>query len=749
MANPALKTRITALGAVALLSASLLGSLILMSVAMQDSARFGALYSILLLTNSAGLLALAGLIAINLRRLRRQLRAREPGSRLTLRLLVFFVALAVLPVTVLYIFSLDFLKRGIDSWFDVRVDRALEAALELGREALDLRMRDLLTQTEAMADEIAQGTPERAVLNLDALRDPDSIVVASAWTPGPALLDSMRERSGADEMTLFGDDGSLLASSSRISELIPHLPAAAVMIQVRQGRSYIGLDPLSDGKLFVRVAVPVRGESGARRILHALYPIAPRLNRLADSVEDAYARYAELAYLRDKLKLSFTMTLTLVLLFSIVTAVWAALYSARRLAAPIRDLASGTAALAAGDYTMSLPVQSTDDLGFLVSSFNDMTRRIGAARIEVETQRRYLETLLSQLSSGVIALDDDARVTIMNDSAIRMLELAPTLHVGSALADVCREIEHLHPLADALTPGLAERREQWQEQVVIFGSNGRRVLLCRGSALSARRHDARGYVLVFDDITAIIQGQRDAAWSEVARRLAHEIKNPLTPIQLASERLRQKYLRRLGAEEGEALDRLTGTIIQQVDTLKAIVNTFSDYAKTPVMTRASVDINDILNGVIELFQGAHPDIRIEARLMAGLPAISGDAARLRQVVNNLIKNAIEASPTSANAHIMVTTSTTHYAQADHVEIRIEDRGEGIAEDLLQNVFEPYVTSKARGTGLGLALVKKIVEEHNGVVTLRNNQGAGAVAIIRLPLDRELEQSENQVAREAR
>ena len=444
------------LGAVALLSLALLGTLVLMSAAMQNSAKFGALYSVLLLSNTAGLLAFVGLIGINVRRLASQLRRHEPGARLTLRMLLIFVALAVLPVTVLYSFSLDFLKRGIDSWFDVQIGQALDGALELGREALDLRMRELLSQTEAMAEEIGQGASERTTLNLDALRDPDSIVVASTWTPGPAVLDTMRTHSGADELTLLSSDGEPLATSSRITDLIPHLPAEAVLLQIRQGRSYIGLDPLRDGTLFVRVAVNVAPGSGQRRVLHALYPISPRLNKLAATVEDAYAKYHELDYLRDKLKLSFAMTLTMVLLFSIVTAVWAAFYSARRLAAPIRDLATGTAAVAAGDYTTSLPVQSNDEMGFLVSSFNDMTRRIGRARVEVETQREYLDTVLRQLSSGVIALDESARITTLNDSAALMLELGAEAVPGTSFIAACQADDHLLPLAEAVAPLIAE-----------------------------------------------------------------------------------------------------------------------------------------------------------------------------------------------------------------------------------------------------------------------------------------------------
>ncbi|MEX2479861.1 MAG: ATP-binding protein [Gammaproteobacteria bacterium] len=735
MASGNLKRRITALGAVALLSLTLLGSLILMSGSIQNSTRFGALYSILLITNSVGLIAFIVLIGINVRRLAGQLRKRQPGARLTLRMLIFFVVLAVAPVTVLYGFSLDFLRRGIDSWFDARIDTALDDALELGREALDLRMRQLLAQTQRMAEELAQGAPERTTLNLSALRNPDSIVVASEWVPGAAQLDGMRDRSRAEELTLLGTDGKILAASSRITDLVPHLPPEAVLTQARQGQSYIGLDPFRHGDLLVRVAVPVNVGQG-RRILHALYPFSSRINQLAASVESAYAKYNELAYLREKLKLSFAMTLTLVLLFSILTAVWAAFYSARRLAAPIRDLAEGTAAVAAGDYTTSLPVAGNDEVGFLVRSFNDMTLRIAQARRDVETQHQYLDTVLRQLSSGVVTVDATATVTTINDAAIELLDIDEDGARGQSLLELCAHHEHLAPLHQTLLMALGEHRAHWQEQITVFGADGRRELMCRGSALALGGDTAPGQVIVLEDITAIIQGQRDAAWSEVARRLAHEIKNPLTPIQLAAERLRLKYLHKLPAGEGDLLERLTNTIIQQVDTMKSMVNTFSDYAKAPTSTRAAVDLNRLLGAVVELFHTARPDARIDCHFDAQLPPVQGDATRLRQVVNNLVKNALEASPEGTNAHIIVTTARVQHAMAEHVEIRIEDHGDGIPEALAADIFAPYVTNKPRGTGLGLAIVRKIVEEHNGVVTLRNRPDRGAVAVIRLPIDKE-------------
>jgi len=731
-----IKRRATVLAAVSLLSLSLLASLILMSAAIQNSGSFGAMYAVLLLLNSAGLLTFITLIAINLRRLIKQLRRREAGARLTLRMLVIFVTLAVFPVLVVYGFSLDFLRRGIDSWFDVEIDRALNDSLELSRAALDLKMRDLLRQTERMAYDVGQGTRAPTPLNLDILRNPDSTIVANSMAPAPRDLERLRQRSGAEELSLLTRDGRLLGSSTGATAIVPNLPPDAILLQLRQGRSYIGLDPIRDAGLYVRVAVnvPELSLGSGRNILHALYPIATRLNRLADSVEAAYAEYNELAYLRDKLKLSFVMTLTLVLLFSIVTAVWAAFYSARRLVQPIRDLAAGTAAVADGDYETSLPVQSNDDIGFLVRSFNDMTKRVAIARGEVEAQHRYLDTVLGQLSSGVIALDETTIITTINESAREILGLEHHEISGKRLAELAVQRDHLRPFIDGIGPLLAADDGRWQQQIVIFRPSGRRVLMCRGTKMAVNATESSGHVIVFDDITAIIQGQRDAAWSEVARRLAHEIKNPLTPIQLSAERLRQKYLGKMPERDAETLERLTATIIQQVDTMKSMVNTFSDYARPPKINPETTDLNELVRGVVDLFKSGYPETKFELGLDDNLPEIPADASRLRQVINNLVKNAIEASARAQEAIVTVHTDLFSSESGTYVEIRVEDRGDGIDEALFDNIFEPYVTNKTRGTGLGLAIVKKIVEEHGGMVSLENNAGPGAAAIIRLPIE---------------
>jgi nitrogen fixation/metabolism regulation signal transduction histidine kinase len=745
-----MKRRFGVASGVALLSLSLLTSLILISAAIQNSERFGALFSFLLITNCLGLLGFVVLLIINVRQLLGQLRSRQPGARFTLRMVVIFVALSVLPLLVLYTFSLDFLTRGVDSWFDARIDRALQDALDLSKSALDLRMRELLAKTEEFAEELGRGAGGGTILNLDALRNPGSTIVANSWDSNSTDLDLLRQRSGAEELTVASPQGRSIETSSSGTELIPTLPNSAMLLQLRQGRSYIGLEPLGDTGFYVRVAVNILDSNlgTEQRILHALYPLSARMSSLAESVEHAYAKYNELDYLRDKLKLSFVMTLTLVLLSSIAIATWAAFYSARRLSAPILDLAAGTLAIAEGNYTTTLPVTSTDEIGLLVSSFNTMTGRIAGARAEIEAQNRYVNTLLSELSSGVLALDQHFRITTLNDSGRQILDLGELSAIGATLRDLSEQREHLRPFVEGITALLGGDSPRWQREVQIFNRSGRRTLMCRGTALSFNATLAQGNVIVFDDITALAKGQRDAAWSEVARRLAHEIKNPLTPIQLSAERLRQKYLSKMAPADAETLDRLTSTIVQQVDTMKSMVNTFADYARPPVINQEPVDLNALLTGVIDLYKSANPDAEFLLELEPSLPAVSIDASRFRQVFNNLIKNALEAHPAGTPAKITISTRGLLSSAGHHVEIRLADCGEGIKAEMVGSTFEPYVTNKTRGTGLGLAIVKKIVEEHGGMVSLENNEGPGASAVIQLPLQSIAHSTQADIERKA-
>jgi len=720
---------------VALLLVLLLASFYLMSGSIQNTALFGQLYSLLLAVNILALLLLLALIGRNLIHLLQQYREHAPGSRLTLRLVVMFVLLALAPVSVVYYFSLQFLHRGIDSWFDLRVEKSLEDALELGRASLDGRLRELLRQTRLAAGELATVPDSAAALRLNELR----------------------QHSEAAEMTLLTLRGRVIASASLDpGAIVPAIPSEAVLQQLRQGLDYARLEPLGEAGMHVRVAITLPAlEPGAeQRVLHALFPVAERLGQLADSVQEAFAQYKELAFLRQPLKYSFTLTLSLILLLSLLTAVWAAFFSARRLVAPIRDLAEGTRAVAAGDYDKRLPLPGRDELGFLVRSFNEMTYKIAQSQQaaihsqrQAEEQRTYLEAVLGRLSSGVLTLDGNGVLHTVNAAAGQILGVELHDALGRPLQDLPGRHPALDQFVEALLPHLNPAEPEWRAELVLFGQKGRQVLMCRGALLPGidSTQPSGGHVIVFDDITTLIQAQRDAAWGEVARRLAHEIKNPLTPIQLSAERLRHKYLGTMPGADAEVLDRATHTIVQQVETMKEMVKAFSDYARPPQIRLDMVGMNRIVNEVVELYQTEQRPISFDLQLDPHTPAIEADAGRLRQVLHNLIKNALEACG-PAGAHIRITTRCAQETGCRHVELSVCDDGPGIPEDMLANLFEPYVTSKPKGTGLGLAIVKKIVEEHAGMIWVENIPEGGACIMIRLPVKKEEQRREAQDTR---
>ena len=714
----------------------MLATLAFMSNAINDSENFSKLYSLLLVINTLGLLILIYLIGRNIKRLLKQLKQNRPGSRLTLRLVTTFILLAVIPLIIVYWFSTDFIRRGIDNWFDVRVEQALTDSLDLSKESLGLRMRELLKTTENMAEDLTESSQSDiniSAINLSDLQGEINTTVMNTLDFDTSKLDDLRVRNGAEELAVLSRKGKIIATSSTQTDIVPDIPGESTLLQLRQGRNYIGLEPIRDAGLFIRavVKIPNNNLDNKTRMLQALYPIATHINELAENVQTAYAKYQELAYLKKPLQVSSTMTLTLVLLFSIFSAVLAAFHSARKLTSPIQDLAEGTRRISHGDYGKQLTVSSSDDLGFLVQSFNEMSVKIAAAQHALDSQRTYLQAVLGKLSSGVLTFDTHLNFKTANASASQILGTDLEAYLGQPIGQVPEKEIKLSTLFESIKPNLLHHSDDWQEQIVLFGASGRQVLMCRGTALDSSGEE--GHVIVFDDVTALIQGQKDAAWSEVARRLAHEIKNPLTPIQLSAERLRQKYLAKMNSTDADTLDRLTNTIIQQVGTMKDMVNTFSDYARPSKIKPEPLDVNPLLEEVSTLYQQMSKKTDIELDLQKNLPSIEADHNRLRQILNNLIKNAIEATENVDKPKIRLITKTIQTSARELIEIRIIDNGSGFPEDLINEIFEPYVTTKSSGTGLGLAIVKKIVEEHGGIVLVENNDDQGSSVMIRLPV----------------
>jgi two-component system, NtrC family, nitrogen regulation sensor histidine kinase NtrY len=697
----------------------LLVSLHLMSGAVQNTEELNRIFIPLLLFTLVGLVLLVILVAVNVVRLVKRYRRRDSGSRLTLRMVVIFVALSLVPATVVYFYSQQFLMHGIENWFDVEIDAAMEDALSLSKASLDLHRRERLRITNRILTELNEA----------------SIIGLSVG------LEEMRDRYGASELTLMDKSGVVITSSSADpSVLVPDTPDMSILQQVRDGNGYIGLAPIGDlSELRIRVVV---SDVARPMILQALYPTSDAISELSEKVRQAYNDYKKLAYLRESIKSTFTLTLALVLLFSLFSAIWAAFFTAMRLVAPVANIAEGTKAVADGDYSGQLPVpEHKDEISTLITSFNTMTMRIAQARDiaersqrQVESQRAYLETVLGNLSSGVMTFDPDGNLRTANRAANVILQADVDDMLGEQLHVLAAHSQKMQQFVDLLRHPLSKKGQDWHSEIILYGSEGRQVLHCHSTPLMGLGdEDKNGHVLVFDDITTLIKAQRDSAWGEVARRLAHEIKNPLTPIKLAAERLRHKYLGSMAKDDAAVLDRSTHTIVQQVEAMKEMVNAFSDYARPPKMNTQPLILDEIVSEVLELYRHAVSQIELSSDLVSGQMLIEADPVRIRQVVHNLVKNAQEAVMESGGGQVEISTRQTHAADCQFVEFEVCDNGPGFNAANMANLFEPYVTTKAKGTGLGLAIVKKIIEEHGGMIWAENRSEGGGRVVFRLPV----------------
>jgi len=695
----------------------LMVSLYSISDATSHSAFFGKYYNWLLFFNAIGLVALLLLIVVNVYKLIVQYRLKTIGSRLTARMIGVFVLLTIIPVSVVYYFSLSFLHRGIDSWFDVGIETALEDSLKLGRGAIDLRKRDALNKTRSIATEIGEVDSEILVVYVDAVR----------------------EKYGANEVTVYDHDNTIVASSSINSTELPEALPASDFGDIDVDQPFLRLVDDLDYGLSIQIIMLVQSLDATvpAKTLQAQFPFTDRINELTVGVQEAYDRYKELALLRDPLKTSFTMALSIIWLLSVLSAIWLAFVAARKLVAPINDLVEGTKAVAAGDYERQLDLSGTDELGFLLRSFNTMTRKIARSRAVAEQsqrmealQKNYLESVLEQLTSGVLTIDSSGHVKSSNAAACSIFEIDNSSFSEVNIVDVVQDHPMMAPFFDVVQSHLGQAHE-WQEEVVLFVQGGKKILRVRGTTLLAQADALEEQVIVVDDLTELIQAQKESAWSEMARRLAHEIKNPLTPIQLSAERLQRKLSGSVSAENQAMLDRYTHTIVQQVEAMKSMVNAFTEYARSPRPVAQRVDINAMLEEVALLYHQDNTDVAINLKLDKSIPDIEVDDVRLRQLAHNLIKNSLET--VEGKGWICLKTASVIKAKRRWIEFSVEDSGKGVADEVAQNLFDPYVTTKSSGSGLGLAIVKKIVDEHGGSVRVERGRQGGAKFSVLLPI----------------
>jgi len=698
------------------LAAAALGGVLLylLSTASQDSPLLAEGFPAMLVVGAVAAALLFGLVGWQLVVLRRRIRNGVFGSKLTLKLLFWFGLVAILPAAVVFSASVFFLNRSIETWFDVRVDNALTSGVNLGQAALDDLLKELSKKSERLALSLSDEGSGSMI----------------------TLLSTMREQSAVQELTLFDDRGGVVAyAGGEKTSLLPEMPDKNLIWQVRQQQTYSRVEALRDGTLVMRVLVPVYSNtfSGKTRVLQVLQNVPKSLAQDAGVVQDAYRAYQQIAVSRMGLKRLYGIALTLTLLIALLLTISLAYLLSERLGAPLRTLARGTRAVGQGDFSQMRPVHSRDELGALIRSFNRMTQQLSEARAEVEHNHQeteqakaYLETVLANLSSGVVVLDQDYRVRALNPAALRILGT-----VSSSLeAQSPREWANGDGALQSFGQQVAARFETqgeslWQQQMDFSGPEGAQILLVRGAPLP--QGVARGYTLVFDDVTKLIRAERDAAWGEVARRLAHEIRNPLTPIQLSAERIAHKLGGRLVGSEKEFLLRSTQTIVNQVGAMKAMVDAFASYARMPRARIATLDLNGLIREVLTLYD-AH-GLDMEVKLAEDLPPVAGDSTLLRQVIHNLLQNAQDALGGKADAHIIINT----HAQPERVVLTISDNGPGFPEHLTARLFEPYATTKPKGTGLGLPIVKKIVEEHQGSIRVENQTSGGARISVYLPI----------------
>jgi len=699
-----------------IIGASLAGlvSLALLLVATRNTDALAASLPWMVGLNAVLLLLVVALVAAQLRDLVRRRRSGAFGSRLMTRLVLLFSLMAVLPGALVYGVSVYFLRSSIDSWFDVRIERAIDGGLSLGRGAVDKLLDELHRRGASLTLDLAESAPTEHFERLSEVVDRTPVREAILYDARGAVL--------------------MVVGGRFQKQVAPSLPIAPLLGSLRAQRQYAGVQPGEDGALVLRSAYWVTPARPGQepRILELQQPVPAEIAAEAEKVETGWAEYQSLTLARGSLKRLFLLSLTLTLGLAGMIAVAIGIYLADRLSTPLAQLGLGTAAVAGGDLGVQLQAHGRDELGRLAGSFNRMTQQLREARASLIDQQAtlsatnaYLQALLENLSSGVLVFGRDLSLRSSNALAAERLGLP-----GASTGDLDAALRApgtvgVAALGVALREQVGAAVGHWTLEHRLVGRQGERVLLLRGSPLEDVAE--AGHVVVFDDITDVVQAQRDIAWAEVARRLAHEIKNPLMPIRLSAERLEHKLAARLPPEDAQVLQRATATIVNQVDAMKAMVRDFADFAR-PVTPQAPemVDLAALTEEVLGLYGELEPIL--ERRIEHGLPRLEGHPTQLRQVLHNVIANAKDALEGQPEPHLQVDLRRADAG----VELALTDNGAGFPEALITRAFEPYTTTKEKGTGLGLAIVRKLVESHGGRVSIGNVEPHGARVRIFLP-----------------
>ncbi len=671
-------------------------------------------FRILLGLNILFICSLIILIGFQIFRLLQSVKKEITGSRLTLRLVMSFALMGIVPVLIVYLVSVNFLTKSIESWFDVKVESALEGGLTLGQKTIDILMKDIELKGKSIAYSISNVNPEQR----------------------NSVLTDLREKFRIEDAVIFDQNSIIVEVSSEKSNLIPPIPNIEDL--EKGGRNFFGRIEEKDGEqIFLKTFTPIlpKNINSKTLILQLTQPIPPSIANLALSVESVYGDYQQLTYSRNSLKIIYILTLTLVLLLALLSSVSASFVISRRFSSPLAMLADATRQISKGNYKKIISKQGKDEIGVLISSFNSMMAQLEDAtnssekdRERLEVARTFLETILAHLTTGVIVIDGKKIIRLNNIAASKIFKVKSRDMRNKPMSEVVDKYSLFKPMNEFVESYIDNSKKDKKEESQEFklNSEGQQERTIMLQITTIKDNEDKSYVLVIDDISEVTQAQRHRAWGEIARRLAHEIKNPLTPIQLSAERIQHKFKNKLNKEDSEILEKSTSTIVNQVNALKIMVNEFAEYARPPKIQKDTVQIDKLIDEVVTLYE---IEEIIKIKKDKKIPIIYADQNKLRQVIINLLENSQDALKGIKNKKIIISIKN----KGNKIELTVEDNGIGIPDMIIGRIFEPYVTSKKTGTGLGLAIVHKIIEEHEGKITIDRIKNSGTRVTINLKI----------------
>ena len=676
-------------------------------------------FIVLLVISIAFVVCLFLLIIFQVFKLLQSVRKEITGSKLTLRLVISFGLMVLIPVTIVYLVSVNFLTKSIESWFDVRVESALEGGLNLGQKTIDILIDDIELKGKSIAYAIANKPYEKR----------------------EDILIDLREKFSISSAVLYKIDGSI----SAISESNPTIRSTTINLEDirRVQNGYFGrIEETKNKNLLLKAFIPIfyndKNQTidliGSEEILMLSQPVPESISNMAISVESVFEEYQQLRYSRNSLKIIYTLTLTIVLMLAILTSVAISFVLSRRFTRPLSLLSEATNQIAKGNYKKIIPEVGKDELGILVKSFNSMTYQLDTAtknskknRKRLEEARAFLDATLTNLATSIVVIDKNIKIKLYNKSAAKLLNFKLSNMVGENLTNAIKDIQKFQTVINFIEESLGKKNKitDISKEIILGSPEDEKTIILKLSAL--RESSGISYILVLEDITTVAKAQRQIAWSEIARRLAHEIKNPLTPIQLSAERVQNKIINKLNEVDKVLLNKSTNTIIKQVDALKLMVNEFAEYSRTPSVVRKSINIAELIDEISYLY--SDQNIEIKKNYPKKIKEIKIDENKFRQVLINIFDNSKAATENIKNPKIFITVKYNK----NFIMLKFEDNGIGIPTEIIDKIYEPYVTSKKTGTGLGLAIVNKIIEEHSGDIEIKNTKPNGVCILITLPL----------------